>query len=155
MYKIKRFSRLSQKEYGLGKFIKKVLWTAFRPKNIGRRIGYGLTGALIGGPIGYLVGRVIAGGKNWADANDKFGHSFADSPDSADQTQSYYQQEFSDDREDANPELIEKAKTSGVIQKVGNYWRIVSIKKGKLWNAKYQTREKAAAALRGYQANKH
>lgn len=61
---------------------------------------------------------------------------------------------FSDNREDASPELIEKAKSSGVIQKVGDSWRIISIKKRKLWDAHYNSRENAEAALRGYQANK-
>lgn len=60
-----------------------------------------------------------------------------------------------DTREDASKELIKKAKKSGVIQKVGDSWRIVSIKKGKLWNAHYTSEEKAKAALRGYQATKH
>lgn len=62
---------------------------------------------------------------------------------------------FSDTRENASPELIEKAKTSGVIQKVNGEWRIVAIKKKKLWNAHYKSKENAEAALRGYQANKH
>lgn len=60
-----------------------------------------------------------------------------------------------DNREDASPELIEKAKESGVVQKVGDSWRIVSIKKKKLWDAHYDSEEKANAALRAYQANKH
>jgi hypothetical protein len=40
-----------------------------------------------------------------------------------------------DNREDASPELLEKAKTDGVVQKVGDSWRIVAIKKRKLWDA--------------------
>ena len=38
-----------------------------------------------------------------------------------------------DNREDASPELLEKAKKEGVIQKVGGDWRIISIKKGKIY----------------------
>lgn len=60
-----------------------------------------------------------------------------------------------DNREDASPELLEKAKKEGVIQKVGGDWRIISIKKGKLWDAHYDSRENAEKSLRAYQANKH
>lgn len=60
-----------------------------------------------------------------------------------------------DHREDASPEIIEKAKTSGVVQKVDGHWRIVSIKKGKLWPAHFQSEAKAQASLRAYQSNKH
>ena len=59
-----------------------------------------------------------------------------------------------DNREDASQEVLQKAKTSGVIQKVNGDWRIVSIKKGKLWDPIYSSKSKAQAALRGYQANK-
>lgn len=59
------------------------------------------------------------------------------------------------EREKASPELIEKAKKEGVVQKVGDSWRIVAIKKGTLWPAHYISKERAAAALRGYQAQKH
>ena len=59
-----------------------------------------------------------------------------------------------DTREDASPELLRKAKESGVIQKVGDSWRIISIKKGKLWNAHYKSKSSAEAGLRGYQASK-
>lgn len=59
-----------------------------------------------------------------------------------------------DNREDAPKEVIEKAKTSGVVQKVNGEWRIVSIKKRKLWDPIYSSKSKAQAALRGYQANK-
>jgi hypothetical protein len=55
-----------------------------------------------------------------------------------------------DDREDASPELLEKAKTDGVVQKVGDSWRIVAIKKKKLWDAHYTSKEKAQAALAAY-----
>lgn len=55
-----------------------------------------------------------------------------------------------DNREDASPELLERAKKEGVIQKVGGDWRIISIKKGKLWDAHYTSKSKAEAGLRGY-----
>lgn len=49
-----------------------------------------------------------------------------------------------------------------VIVKVGNYWRIkghagkgTNTEKRGYWKAKYQTREKAEAALKAYFANKH
>ncbi len=63
--------------------------------------------------------------------------------------------EFSE-REKVPQALLNKAKTDGVIQKdnKGN-WRIISIKAGEFWNARYSSKEKAEAALRGYQANKH
>lgn len=61
---------------------------------------------------------------------------------------------FSDNRENATVSILKKAKSSGVIQKVNGSWRIVSIKKKKLWTPKYKTKSKAQAALRGYQANK-
>lgn len=60
-----------------------------------------------------------------------------------------------DNREDASPELLEKAKESGVVQKVGDSWRIISIKKKKLWDAHYDSKSKADNALRAYQANKY
>ena len=41
---------------------------------------------------------------------------------------------------------------SGCIKKVGSGWRVVSNKTGKLWPAKYSSRSKAEAALRGYHA---
>lgn len=60
-----------------------------------------------------------------------------------------------DNREDASPELIEKAKESGVVQKIGDSWRIVSIKKKKIWDAHYDSKSKADDALKAYYANKH
>lgn len=60
------------------------------------------------------------------------------------------------DREKVPETIMKKAKESGVIQKdkSGN-WRIIAMKKGEFWNAKYETREKAEAALSAYHANKH
>ena len=60
-----------------------------------------------------------------------------------------------DNREDASKEVLQKAKTSGVVQKVNGKWRIVSIKKGKLWTPIYSSKAKGEEALRGYYANKH
>ena len=41
-----------------------------------------------------------------------------------------------------------------VIVKVGNKWRIKG-KKQRYWDAEYDTKEKAQAALKAYWANKH
>lgn len=62
---------------------------------------------------------------------------------------------FSKDREKVPADILEKAKTDGVVQqdKDGN-WRIISLKDGEFWNAHYQTKESAEAALRGYHAQK-
>lgn len=59
-------------------------------------------------------------------------------------------------REKVSKELLKEAKKSGVIQKDSNgNWRIISIKAGEFWDAKYETREKAEAALAAYHANRH
>lgn len=65
------------------------------------------------------------------------------------------QSEFSD-REKVPEKILKKAKEDGVIQKDsdGN-WRIISMKSGEYWNAKYSSREKAESALSAYHANKH
>ena len=47
------------------------------------------------------------------------------------------------------------AKKEGVVQKVNDSWKIISIKKGKFLNADYSSKSKAEASLRAYQANKH
>lgn len=60
-----------------------------------------------------------------------------------------------DDREDAGPDLMDKVRESGVIQKVDDAWRIVNARKKKIWTQKYTSKEKAQAALRAYQASKH
>ena len=59
-----------------------------------------------------------------------------------------------DDREDAPKKIIEKAKTSGVVQKVNGKWRIVSIKKGKLWSPVYKSKKLAKSSLSAYHASK-
>lgn len=43
----------------------------------------------------------------------------------------------------------------GVIRKVGNKWRILKKNRKGYWDAEYDTKEKAQAALRAYWANKH
>lgn len=59
-------------------------------------------------------------------------------------------------REKVSKELLKEAKKSGVIQKDSNgNWRIISIQAGEFWDAKYETREKAEAALAAYHANRH
>ena len=141
VYRVKKFSKLEQKEFGFGRFLKKNIMSSIRPKYLWRRLKYGLVGGLVGGGIGGFIGSTLAGMKNYKDESnraDALGESY-----------------FSDNREDASPELIEKAKTEGVVQKVGDSWRIVAIKKGKLWNAHYQSKEKAEKALSAYHANKH
>lgn len=61
-----------------------------------------------------------------------------------------------DDRENVPPDILEKAKVEGVIQKDHNGdWRIVAIKKRKFWTPKYTSRANAESALKAYQANKH
>lgn len=58
-----------------------------------------------------------------------------------------------DNREVASPEILEKAKTEGVVQKVDGEWRIVAIKKKRLWSAHYKSKESAENALKAYHAN--
>ena len=43
-----------------------------------------------------------------------------------------------------------KCPKSGCIKKVGSDWRVVSNKTGKLWPAKYRSKEKAKGALAAY-----
>lgn len=43
-----------------------------------------------------------------------------------------------------------KCPKSGCIKKVGSDWRVVSNKTGKLWPAKYKSRDKAKGALAAY-----
>lgn len=43
-----------------------------------------------------------------------------------------------------------KCPKSGCIKKVGSDWRVVSNKTGKLWPAKYKSKEKAKGALAAY-----
>lgn len=51
--------------------------------------------------------------------------------------------------------LTEKEDDSGVIKKVGNKWKILKKDKKSYWDAEYDTKEKAQAALKAYWANKH
>ena len=50
--------------------------------------------------------------------------------------------------------LFEKEKDDGVIRKVGNKWRILRKNRKDYWDAEYDTRKDAEAALRAYWANK-
>lgn len=51
--------------------------------------------------------------------------------------------------------MTETGKCKGsCIKKVGNKWRVVSGKTGKLWSAHYDTKEDAQAGLDAYFANK-
>jgi hypothetical protein len=43
-----------------------------------------------------------------------------------------------------------KCPKSGCIKKVGSDWRVVSNKTGKLWSAKYRSRDSAKKALAAY-----
>ena len=43
-----------------------------------------------------------------------------------------------------------KCPKSGCIKKVGSDWRVVSNKTGKLWSAKYKSKETAKGALAAY-----
>lgn len=45
--------------------------------------------------------------------------------------------------------------TDGVIRKVGNKWRILKKNRKDYWDAEYDTKADAQAALRAYWANKH
>lgn len=65
------------------------------------------------------------------------------------------EKEFSG-REKVPAKILKKAKEDGVIQRDSNGdWRIISMKSGEYWNAKYSSREKAESALSAYHANKH
>lgn len=62
--------------------------------------------------------------------------------------------EFSEPREKVPSSILEKAKKEGVVQKDGKgQWRIISIQKGEYWNAIYESKEKAEAALRAYHSH--
>ncbi len=43
-----------------------------------------------------------------------------------------------------------KCPKSGCVKKVGNDWRVISNKTGKLWPAKYKSRDSAKKALAAY-----
>jgi hypothetical protein len=62
---------------------------------------------------------------------------------------------FSVTQESCPKEMLERAKKSGVIQKDKNGdWRIISLKKGTLWNSKYQSEASAKKALAAYHIHK-
>lgn len=146
----------TQKEFGLGKFFKKSFFQTFRPKHILRRVGWGILGAAAAGPIGFHVGRFLANQKAWGQETDRYGHSFL-GPQQPSPVEQQEQREFSGPREIVSRRVAEKGKKEGVIQKKPNgKWGIISYKTTlpTWWPADYSTREKAEAALRGYQANK-
>ena len=49
---------------------------------------------------------------------------------------------------------VGKCPESGCIVKRDGFWRIISNKTGKLWAAKYKTRQDALNALKAYQVHK-
>ena len=61
-----------------------------------------------------------------------------------------------EDREIVPNDIVEKAKSEGVIQEYKGKWRIISFKTNPptIWPAEYSSKEKANGALRGYQASK-
>lgn len=66
-----------------------------------------------------------------------------------------YKPKGPDNREDVPESILEEAKESGVVQKDSEgKWRIISLQAKKYWTPKYQSKEKAEAALRAYQANR-
>ena len=57
---------------------------------------------------------------------------------------------------EGNKKKLDENKCDGsCIRKVGNKWRVVSGKTGKLWDAEYDSEEDAKAGLRGYFANEN
>lgn len=49
----------------------------------------------------------------------------------------------------------DKDEDDGVIRKVGNKWKILRKNRKDYWDADYDTKKDAEAALRAYWANKH
>lgn len=59
-------------------------------------------------------------------------------------------------REKVPANILEKAKTEGVVQKDSKgRWRIVSIKAKEFWDPIYSSKEKGESALAGYHAQKN
>lgn len=48
-----------------------------------------------------------------------------------------------------------KCPKSGCVKKVGDKWRVISNKTGKLWPAEYDTEDDAKAGLAAYFVNKN
>jgi hypothetical protein len=70
-------------------------------------------------------------------------------------THHYLSATFSEAREKVSAEMLEKAKTDGVVQKKPNgSWGIISIDAGEWWTPDYESEEKAKNALEAYHANK-
>jgi hypothetical protein len=62
---------------------------------------------------------------------------------------------FSEPREKVSAEMLEKAKTEGVVQQKPNgKWGIISIEAGEWWKPDYESEDKAKNALEAYHANK-
>jgi hypothetical protein len=58
-------------------------------------------------------------------------------------------------REKVDPDTLELAKKSGVVQKKPNgKWGIISLKSGEWWNANYLSRESAESALKAYHSGR-
>lgn len=61
-----------------------------------------------------------------------------------------------DDRESVPEDIMRKVEETGVIQQDREgRWGIINKRKKVWWTSRYQTRDKALSALRGYQAHKH
>jgi hypothetical protein len=147
-YRVQRLYSLSERTYGKKwNWIKRVFKSSLRPKYIWRNFKSRLAGSVLGGLAGGAVGATIGGLAGGLIASRK-----SLEEEKAREEAQAQQYEFSkpDNREDASDELLERAKTDGVVQKVGDSWRIVAIKKRKLWDAHYASKEKAQAALAAY-----
>jgi hypothetical protein len=148
IYRVQRVT-LTERTYGKKwNWVKRFIKTSVRPKYIWRGIKGRLAGSVLGGlvaggtglMVGGFIGKAIADRKSWNEEKAR------------EQQAQLQQSEFSkpDNRENASDELLERAKKDGVVQKVGDSWRIVAIKKRKLWDAHYASKEKAQAALAAY-----
>ena len=56
---------------------------------------------------------------------------------------------------DLEKKISEAEEKTSVIKKVGNKWKILKKDKKSYWDADYDTKADAQAALRAYWANKH
>ena len=55
------------------------------------------------------------------------------------------------EKSEANEDVVKGSN----IKKVGDKWRVLSGKTGKMWKAEYDTKEDAEAGLRGYFASQN
>jgi len=89
------------------------------------------------------------------DADDENKESFFWDGDGSDRVEINESVNTFAEREKVSPEMLEKAKTEGVIQKKPNgKWGIISIKAKEWWIPNYDSRENAEDALKAYHANK-